>query len=266
SYIVCADGGTNRFFAVMKQLNRQDIEAPDVIIGDLDSIKPEIRAHYEAMGVDVQHVADQNSTDFGKALMLINDRRAEILKRSKTESQEAEEGKLDVIVMGGLGGRLDQAMSQLHNIYNISRNKDPTSPSFQTGDIYLFSESSLSFYLSPGRSYIYFRPKRTLTNLSPSFPLDTPPDELEAVIAPKQMKKWPADHPYICEASALMPLGKPAVLTSKGYKWDVTEWESSFEGQISTSNYLRSEVLRVDASWWVLFSVELADRLKLWRE
>lgn len=263
TYIVCADGGTNRFYAVMKQLGRLDVETPDLIVGDLDSIKPEVRAHYESLGVDVQHIPEQLSTDFGKALRLINQRRSEILKRTVPEPDS---DKLDVVVMGGLGGRLDQAMSQLHHLYNISRNKDKENEYYQTGDIYLFSESSLSFFLPPGRNYIYTSPKCSIKSITASFPSDTSPDEIEAAVTPKIEEGWSSDHPYLCEASALMPLGKPAVLTSKGFQWDVTEWESSFEGRISTSNHLRSDVIRVDASWWVMFSAELADRFKLWRE
>ncbi|KAI5288012.1 hypothetical protein KEM54_005543 [Ascosphaera aggregata] len=278
-YVVCVDGGTNRFFAVMKQFDRLSTELPDVIVGDLDSIKSDVRLHYESLGVDIQHVPEQLSTDFGKALRLVNHRRKDILKAAGSasssrgggtrevgeEQEQTKESKLDVIVMGGLGGRLDQAIAQLHHLYRASSNKDPTDHYYQNGDIYLFSESSISFFLPPGRNYIYTKPKQLISQLPPSFPHYTPLDDINAITAPT-LVSWPTDHPYLMEASALLPLGKPTVITSRGFQWDVTNWKSSFEDQISTSNHLRSDVISVDSSWWVLFSAELADRSKLWRE
>ncbi len=59
--LVAADGGANRLHAFGM--------TPARVIGDLDSLEPSLRAQ---LGARVEHVADQDSTDFDKALRLID--------------------------------------------------------------------------------------------------------------------------------------------------------------------------------------------------
>ncbi|KAI5294041.1 hypothetical protein KEM52_004795 [Ascosphaera acerosa] len=279
SFVLCADGGANRLFTCMRQHGEEPSHLPDAVVGDLDSIVPEVRSHYAALGVDIHHVPEQLSTDFGKALRFVNQHRKQILARTAAANDASEGGggqelqQLDLVVMGGLGGRLDQAIGQLQSIYRVSCNRDPDDQYYQDGDIYLVSDSSISFFIPPGRSYIYTSPRTVVLQAlqalqPPASSSDHERDEQAAIdaSAAPHMISWPQDHQYLQEASAVMPLGKPAVLTTRGFQWDVTGWESSFEGNISTSNHLRSEVICVDTSWWVLFTAELANRLKLWRE
>ena len=42
--------------------------------------------------------------------------------------------------------------------------------------------------------------------------------------------------PFEGPTCGLVPLGAPAVLTTRGLHWDVTDWPSAFGGRVSTSN------------------------------
>ena len=93
-WFICADGGANtasRFGC-----------APDLIIGDLDSIEKETLAIFS--NVDVKKLKDQNSTDLEKALT------AALRKKCK-----------EIIVLGATGGRLDHAIGNLSALVKFSR-------------------------------------------------------------------------------------------------------------------------------------------------
>ena len=64
---ICADGGANRLY----EREQQGATAchPHVIIGDLDSIRPEVAAHYRDRGTQVLDLShDQDSTDLQKCV------------------------------------------------------------------------------------------------------------------------------------------------------------------------------------------------------
>ncbi|XP_048536070.1 thiamine pyrophosphokinase 3-like isoform X2 [Triticum urartu] len=59
---VCADGGANRVFDGMPELlpghARDDVRSrykPDVIKGDMDSVRPEVKEYYSNLSIDFQH-------------------------------------------------------------------------------------------------------------------------------------------------------------------------------------------------------------------
>ncbi|KAK8454400.1 hypothetical protein SEVIR_5G447100v4 [Setaria viridis] len=76
---VCADGGANRVFDGMPELLPGEDPAevrsrykPDVIKGDMDSIRPEVKEYYSNSGtniVDESH--DQDTTDLHKCVSFI---------------------------------------------------------------------------------------------------------------------------------------------------------------------------------------------------
>lgn len=47
-YMICADGGANRLYDVNKDIK------PDLIIGDLDSIRQDVKEHYSKLGVPIE--------------------------------------------------------------------------------------------------------------------------------------------------------------------------------------------------------------------
>lgn len=140
SLLVCADGGGD---SLRRYEKRQDLHQrkPDAIVGDLDSITKEASEHYRNLGVTIFKDPDQYSTDFAKSLKWL---------RQVWNEREGEDAVLDVVVMGGLGGRVDQGFSQIHHMYLASKNRD-----LLHGSMYLLSEQSLSFILEDGHNKLH---------------------------------------------------------------------------------------------------------------
>ncbi|KAH8725602.1 thiamine pyrophosphokinase [Phaeosphaeriaceae sp. PMI808] len=133
SYRVCADGGANRLFDLFEGdlAAQREHYLPDIIHGDLDSLRDNVRAYYAAHGVRVSQDHDQYTTDFGKTMQ-------------KIFLQSSPEGQKDVLVLGTLAGRVDQGLGLLHEMIR----EETKHPSLR---LWLFSESSLSFILRGGR-------------------------------------------------------------------------------------------------------------------
>ena len=67
-YRVCADGGANRLFDHLPTTQR-GAYLPDCIMGDLDSLRPEVTDFYTAHGVELRNLsADQDTTDLQKCI------------------------------------------------------------------------------------------------------------------------------------------------------------------------------------------------------
>ena len=76
---VCADGGANRWFDIASKLPRATSSTdarellPDIICGDLDSLRDDVRQFYEQRGVRVDDLSeDQDTTDLTKSVNYIN--------------------------------------------------------------------------------------------------------------------------------------------------------------------------------------------------
>jgi len=100
---VCADGGANRLYDSVDSVERTSLR-PHFICGDLDSIRPEVLAHYEGLGTIVASSPDQDTNDLDKAIALVRERGA------------AADVARGVIVDGGLGGRLDHTLCNINGI------------------------------------------------------------------------------------------------------------------------------------------------------
>ena len=190
---------------------------PDAICGDFDSILPGAVDYYSERGVKLSKNVDQYSTDFMKCLNHIGQHVEPILGDKRKLTQAA---ALDVVVLGGLGGRADQAFSQIHHLYLASEDI-----SLDLGDIYLVTPKSIIFVLHKGLNSIR-------TPVSPGF---------------------------LTENVGIIPIGRPSVISTKGFEWDVKDWPTEFGTQISTSNHIKADVVRVKTTERVLFTVELAD-------
>lgn len=152
--------------------------------------------------------------------------------------------QLDILVLGGLGGRVDQGFSQAHHLYAAYEEKRQSATS-QTGDLYLLSEESLSFILPPGKNVIHT-----------PFTHQLRPEHKEEA----QGKE------VFSENVGIIPLSGPTLISLKGFEWDVTNWRTEIGGQLSTSNHIRGDKLEVDVDVdlgrAVLFTVELGERFK----
>ena len=118
SFVMCADGGANRLYDMsslggeyprksalhdkppmcdlLTPLSSSSAFKPDVIKGDLDSIRPDVKSHYEKLGVEILQDDSVDTNDLEKCLWHL---------------REVDTRFGIVCVYGGLGGRFDQTMS-----------------------------------------------------------------------------------------------------------------------------------------------------------
>ncbi|KAF8348822.1 thiamine pyrophosphokinase Thi80 [Amanita rubescens] len=115
----CADGGANRLYDILGNPKSQglvgdqrELYLPDLIKGDLDSIRDDVRRYYIEQGIPALCDEDQDSTDLMKCVAALHE-------RERVEGLEYE-----LIVLGGLTGRLDQTihtLSYLHKLRKIRK-------------------------------------------------------------------------------------------------------------------------------------------------
>ena len=128
---------------------------------------------------------------------------------------------VDIVAFGGLGGRADQAFAQLHQLYTAS-----CDPNLSRGDVYLFTTESIIFLLRQGRNEII----------------------------------TPVEAEVFAENVGIIPLATPAIISTQGLEWDVTNWRTEFGTQVSTSNHIRQGTVIVETDERVLFTVELSQK------
>jgi thiamine pyrophosphokinase len=190
------------------------LQFPSAIVGDLDSLQDDVRIFFNDAGrTEIVHVPEQDSTDFTKALRWL-----------RNESVTRGGDRMDVIALGGLGGRVDQGFSVIHHLLKAGDDRQ-----LLYGDIYLVSDLSLSFMLGKGRNIIH--------GLAPD---------------PKTVFQ---------ENVGIIPIRGAAEITTNGLEWDVKDWKTEFGGQISTSNHIKADVVEINSSDQVLLTIELADAL-----
>ncbi|KND87085.1 Thiamin pyrophosphokinase 1 [Tolypocladium ophioglossoides CBS 100239] len=204
---VAADGGANRLHELSSfQGKFSNLQA---IIGDLDSLTPSVRDFYSSQPTPAQVIHDtgQESTDFGKAI--------DWIRKLHPEG-------LDIVALGGIGGRVDQGLSQLHHLYLFQ-----PGPEYSMGRIYLLSGSSLTFLLKAGTHHIHVKE-----------------DGEDGVFG---------------KFVGIIPLQEPSVISTKGLEWDVTDWESMIGGRVSTSNHVlpQTKCVEIQTTKDVLFTIAL---------
>lgn len=126
----------------------------------------------------------------------------------------------DIICIGGLGGRIDQGFSTVHHLYMFQQD-----PKYSSGRMFLLSNECITFVLKSGRHEIKVRDKSHICGLGKHI--------------------------------GIIPLKEPSVITTKGLKWDVTDWPTAFGGQISTSNHVDAEHVTIETTKDVLFTIDL---------
>lgn len=125
--------------------------------------------------------------------------------------------------MGGIGGRVDQGIRQLHELYLFQ-----TEPDYDSGSLYLLSGSSLTILLKSGSHRIHVR------------------EDFEVDVFGKHV--------------GIIPLKEPSRISTRGLEWDVQDWETCIGGNLSTNNQVKPETrsIEVDTSKDVLFTIALA--------
>ncbi|KAH9838099.1 THI80-thiamin pyrophosphokinase [Teratosphaeria destructans] len=210
SFCICADGGANRLHDLLtsglpnsRWQEGLKTALPELIHGDLDSLDDGVRRRYEQLGVRITQDPDQYSTDFGKAV--------------KVSLKRVPDAK-DVLVLGSLGGRVDQGIGLLHELYREQKQKHPEVR------FWLFSETSVSVMLQPGTTSLHM----------------------------------PLSGGLIKRNVGILPIYGPARITLKGFEWDVEEWATEMGGNVSTSNHIAADQIFVTTDREVLFTVERA--------
>ncbi|KAK3312165.1 thiamine pyrophosphokinase [Apodospora peruviana] len=212
---VAADGGANQLYDVAGEHGDECFDDLRIIIGDLDSLRDDVRSYFSQYkhtsrhATQIIHDPDQYSTDFGKAVHYVRE-------------HHRDHDILDIVAIGGLGGRVDQGLSQLHHLYLFQ-----TDPKYSQGRMYLFNGECLTFLLKAGCHRIKVRE--------------------------------PGQEDAFGKHVGILPVKEPSVITTKGLEWDVENWETQFGGQVSTSNHVlpHTQVVEVKTTKDVLFTIAL---------
>ncbi|KAH9850251.1 thiamine pyrophosphokinase [Lenzites betulinus] len=135
----CADGGANRLHDLLKALDGKDkrhLYTPDLIEGDLDSIRDDVRAYYASQGVRIVRDDDQDSTDLMKCIgALVDDEKAERHVEQNT-----------IVLLGGLTGRLDQTVHTLSLVHKLRKSRKRT---------FVITDDNVAWLLDSGEHRIH---------------------------------------------------------------------------------------------------------------
>lgn len=214
----CADGGTNRLYDYMGNL--RDKYIPEFIVGDLDSLRDDVRSFYQSHGSQIKQQQSQYYSDLDKSISLINlmiNFPDTILTKlndySEVETVEAEKCRacqskqILVTVVGGIGGRFDQTIA------TISRTLQSTIARKNITFLLLNSEHAEFVILVPkGANYI-------------DYPIDA-----EVGFQDPERSRRPRN-------IGVLPLSEPSIISTKGLKWDIKDWKTELSGDLSLCNY-----------------------------
>ncbi|XP_057782346.1 thiamine pyrophosphokinase 1 isoform X2 [Salvia miltiorrhiza] len=113
---ICADGGANRLYDELPLLFPDEATSavrerykPDLIKGDMDSVRLEVSQFYRKLGTDVVDASDdQDTTDLHKCVAYIQD-----LPNLKNQNT-------CILVAGALGGRFDHEVGNINVLCRFS--------------------------------------------------------------------------------------------------------------------------------------------------
>ncbi|KAA8495924.1 Thiamine pyrophosphokinase 3 [Porphyridium purpureum] len=142
---ICADGGANRLYDGCSddQNARRHAYVPSYIVGDLDSLRPEVLSYYSCRGTQIQEDRDQHSNDLMKGIRLA----VQQLRHTSQETSlpDADEKSLPAMVLLGCdGGRFDHVLAALSEMHSLE----------YPGTLYMLSSSSWTTVLTPGMHQI----------------------------------------------------------------------------------------------------------------
>ncbi|TFK72917.1 thiamine pyrophosphokinase [Pluteus cervinus] len=131
----CADGGANRLYDILDEADRPGF-GPDLIKGDLDSLREDVRRYYESQAVPVIHDHDQNSTDLMKCVAAV---------REVEGRESCEVSQYEIVILGGLSGRLDQTIHTLSYLHKLRHSRKR---------VYVVTDESIGWVLDGGEHRI----------------------------------------------------------------------------------------------------------------
>lgn len=131
--VICADGAANLLFDSLELGKAFKDRIPTHIVGDLDSVRDDVRARYAAEGTAIQEFPSQNNTDFHKAIA--------VALASRDNAGRP------IVVIGGMGSqsRMDQQIGNLHELYKCAE---------KGLDVYWLSPANVLMMLTAGKHRI----------------------------------------------------------------------------------------------------------------
>ncbi|KAF3908228.1 hypothetical protein AA313_de0203840 [Arthrobotrys entomopaga] len=288
---VCADGGANHLFRFRID---GDIPIPDCITGDLDSLESKVGNSYRALGVPIVPDRSQYATDFTKALNWIAKQERRLhefngniatakdndndndddddddddddtnVDDKTTNNRGTDDYPLDVVAYSATGGRVDQvfhAIDQLfqasqnverqsqnhNNNYNNSNNNNNNNAKISTSPSASSASPLASSSLSPSpRTNARIRRRVTLMS-----------DESVTFLLEKGKNVIDTPLRVFGKTCGLIPVAGSSIITTAGFEWDLKETETRFGGMVSTSNHLVREMVEVETTELLLFTMEM---------
>jgi thiamine pyrophosphokinase len=129
----CADGGANRvfdWFHSKESLKEAGYFIPSAIVGDLDSVRPDVQSSYESKGSKIIKKSSQDDTDLDKTLAYF-------------DSLPQFASSTHIMITGALGGNVSQEFANYHSCWKHNKRQ-----------IAFIADSGLVLYLAPGRHLI----------------------------------------------------------------------------------------------------------------
>jgi thiamine pyrophosphokinase len=118
---------------------------PNCIVGDFDSIRPQVQEYYNNKNVKLLYRIDQETTDLEKSLYVALEKIGELSCNNEDNKKYA------IIILGASGGRIDHTFAAFSQVYKYINNYQ-----YELGqiEIFLMSKSSVSVYLKNGLNKI----------------------------------------------------------------------------------------------------------------
>lgn len=235
---VCADGGANRLYEFFEDEKERRKYIPDFITGDFDSLREEVRQYYSDRGTIILHQATQYDTDFSKSVMIVklyfhsNEMRNLLLQPIDTYDglsdlcQKIERtfhsNKVFLYIIGGQNGRFDHSIRSIIELYKLAR----TTPYFE---VFLITQFDVMFIIRKGENYVLYKSKDILSENGQ------------------------------LTSCGLLPFNyQPIILNTEGLKYDVQNYVTEMDGNVSTSNAIVGETgFRINSSNDILMNIAL---------
>mmetsp|Transcript_2333 Transcript_2333/g.5399 ORF Transcript_2333/g.5399 Transcript_2333/m.5399 type:complete len:422 (-) Transcript_2333:986-2251(-) len=267
SYRICADGGANRLYDATTTITNThnqiasvdssssspssssstNLYLPNVITGDLDSVRPDVLRYYEERGVSIVRVEDQNFHDLDKSLMAVEKWITKVSseKRDSLSNEERntdETNNFSTFIYGGFGGRFDQEMGCINALCVWGKKER-----FQHTSLALYDEETCAFALpeSPTKNEIRIRfPGESSSSIK------SDDDDYEQTTNNK-VGEGPT--------CGLIPIGgRCDDVRTTGLQWNLEgDVPLEFGGLVSSSNRVVEEVVTVKTSSPLLFTAEM---------
>ncbi|OAX41191.1 Thiamin pyrophosphokinase [Rhizopogon vinicolor AM-OR11-026] len=141
----CADGGANRLHdALSITSSGSDLRTsflPDMVKGDLDSLREDVKLYYTSQSVPVIHDADQDSTDLMKCVQALEEKERITGREIKSCPKQFE-----IVILGGLSGRLDQTVHTLSYLHKLRKTRKR---------VYTVTDDNVAWVLDEGEHLIH---------------------------------------------------------------------------------------------------------------